>query len=201
MTLNAEGTDQVFELPSPVQARYLKVLFQRNAGGSYLEAGEVQVMGSLIGAGDTAPARTNWASKANGGAIVKFTSQYNDSTWAAANLIDGGNSVGASWGGYSNAAQEIFIKLDAPEQITDLAVNTYAPESPSNWATQVEVLTSEQHAHKGFVSHGKMEIPLDGDWHVLSLPQPIRVSYLKVVFLKNGGGSYMEAGEVRAYGP
>jgi hypothetical protein len=86
-----------------------------------MEAGEVQVMGTLMGAGDAAPARTNWASKANGGAITKFTSQYDDSTWAAANLI-------------------------------------------------------------------------------LSLPQPVRVSYLKVVFLKNGGGSYMEAGEVRAYG-
>jgi von Willebrand factor type A domain/F5/8 type C domain len=200
MTLKPEGTDQVFSLPTPVRARYVKVVFKSNGGGVYMEAGKVQVMGRLVGQGEGVPVRTNWASKANGAAIEKATSQFSDTDWAAENLIDDAAGVGKGWEGKSNASQEVVIKLSDQKEITDFAINTYASGATENWASQVEILTSSEHAYKGFQSHGKMDIPLDGDWHVLSLLAPVSAKYVKVVFLKNGGGPYMEAGEVRAYG-
>jgi hypothetical protein len=200
MTLEPVDTDQVFELPNPVKARYIKVLFRTNGGGAYMEAGEVQVMGRLLGAGDPLPTLTNWASNSQGGTIEKFTSEYNSDSWAVGNLIDGANGVGDCWAATSKSPQEVIIKLPAAKEICDLAINTYAPEEPENWATEVEVFTSEQFAYKGFVSQGKLSIPADGDFHVLTLPAPAKARFVKVVFRKNGGGPYMETGEVRAYG-
>jgi len=200
LTLKPEGTDQGFELPSPVQARYIKVLFKKNGGGSYMEAGEIEVFGRLLGAGDPVPALTNWASKSSGGSIEKFTSEYDSGTWTVAHLIDGVNGVGDSWAGSSGSSQEVVIKLGERKEISDLAINAYAPEQSATWATEVEIFTSEQFAHKGFVSHGVLSIPIDGDFHVVTLPAPVSASFVKAVFKKNGGGSYMEAGEVRAYG-
>jgi hypothetical protein len=157
-------------------------------------------MGHLVGMGDPAPPLTNWASTGNGGSIEQFSSEYDSHNWRVLHLIDGVGGVGSSWAGTSDHPQEVVIKLGAKREISDLAINTYAPEDPVNWATQVEIFTSEQFAYKGFVSHGKHSIPTNGDFHAITLPAPVAANFVKVVFDKNGGGGYMEAGEVRVYG-
>lgn len=200
LTLKHEGSDQTFSLPAPIKARYVKVLFRTNYRGGYMYASEIQVIGRLKGEGDKPEPLTNWASKAKGASVEKSTSEYDSSDYAAANLIDGEGGVGEVWSGKTDGAQEVVIKLPDTKEITDIAVNTYGTSNAGNSATQVEVFTSPEYAHKGFQSHGKIETPLDGDFHVVSLPSPVNAKFVKVVFLKNGGGGYMYAGEIRAYG-
>lgn len=44
--------------------------------------------------------------------------------------------MGQSWGGPSNASQEVVIKLSSSKEITDIAANPYAPEQQSNWVNE-----------------------------------------------------------------
>jgi len=196
-TLTNEGKDQVFSLPQPAQARYVKIRFLSNYGGSYMEAGEVQVMGKLLAPATRAPEYVNVAAAARGARIEKYTSQYDDSTWAVVNLLaeDGDKQ----WAGKSAGSQEVIIALPEVTPITDVAISNYSKESPNTWAKEVEVEVSSTFAYKGFTPVGKMTMPAIGDLHTISLPAPVPAKYVRVFFRSNHGGAYMEAARVRVY--
>ena len=196
LELTDQGSDQVLSLAAPVEARYVKVKFLRNGGGGYMEAGEVKVMGTLVSGGAPAPKYEHLADTRRGAKIESASSEFNDTDWAAANLLAAPASNG--WAGKSGAAQEVVIALPAPAEITDVSIDNYAREAPENWAKEIEVLTSDT-GYKGFKSVGRLTLPKIGDLHTVSLAQPVTAQYVKVLFAKNHGGSYMEANRIRVW--
>jgi outer membrane protein OmpA-like peptidoglycan-associated protein len=196
LALRKEGTDQVFSLPQPTRARYVKVRFLSNHGGGFMEAGEIQVMGKLLVPESPAPAYTNVAAAAAGARIEKYTSQY-DESWAARHLLEEDGS--RQWAGKSAAPQEVVIALPAVTDITDVAINNYSREDPSTWAKDVEVEVSATVAYKDYRPVGKLSMPKIGDLHTISLAAPVPARYVKVVFRTNHGGGFMEAARIRVY--
>jgi outer membrane protein OmpA-like peptidoglycan-associated protein len=195
LKLSDQGTDQVLSLAQPTPARYVKVLFLANGGGGYMEAGEVKVMGSLT-SGAPAPEYENVAAAESGAKIESASSEYNDSDWAAINLLAPDNKDG--WAGKSGAAQEVVIALAEPAAISDVSVDNYSREDIKNWAKAVEIQTSST-SYKGFQSAGRLTMPQIGDLHTLSLAAPVTAQYVKIVFSSNYGGGYMEANRVRVW--
>ena len=197
LTLESVGSDQVLSLAEPAPARYVKLLFHANRGGGYLQAAEVTVMGRPLADAPPAPAYRSLATPAAGARIERASSEYNDSDWAAANLLapDGEGQ----WAGTSDNAQEVVIALAEAAPITDVAVCNYARENPSNWARQVAVEISNQASYRGFERVGQMTLPAVGDLHTLTLDQPVTGRWVKLLFQSNGGGGYMEAARVRVY--
>ncbi|MFQ5709528.1 MAG: discoidin domain-containing protein [bacterium] len=196
LTLRNEGSDQVFSFPQPIQARYVKVVFLSNYDGSYMEAGEVQIMGRLL-SNSPAPKYTNVAAVSKGAKIEKYTSQYNEYDWAVANLLeeDGNNQ----WAGKSSGSQEVIIALPEVTEISYISINNYSRENSDNWAKDVEVEISSTFSYKGFSPVGKMILPQIGEFHTLSLRKPVAAKYVKVLFRTNHGGAYMEAARIRVY--
>lgn len=197
LTLKNEGADQVFSLPQPMQARYVKILFLTNYDGSYMEAGEVQVMGKLLPQTAAAPSYSNVAAAAKGAKIEKYTSQYDDSTWVATNLLE--EDGDKQWAGKSGASQEVVIALSEVTEISDISINNCSRENPNTWAKDVEVEVSATFSYKGFTPVGKLSMPQIGDLHTLTLPTPVAAKYVKVLFRSNHGGSYTEAARIRVY--
>jgi outer membrane protein OmpA-like peptidoglycan-associated protein len=196
LTLAAEGTDQVLSFERPVRARYLKVVFLDNGGGGYLQAGEIRAIGRPVAGGGPPPAHHAYHESAT---IERFSSEYNDSDWAAANLIAADSAPG-QWAGRNAEPQEVVIALAESSPVTDVAVSNYAREAPNNWARTIEVHLSPSSPYRDFQHAGTLEVPAVGDLHALRLPEPTPAKYVKLVFRKNGGGGYMEAGRVRIYG-
>jgi len=195
LSLGPEGTDHVFSFDRPTPARYLKLVFLSNGGGGYMQAGEAKAMGRLVDGSTPAPA---YDALHEGATIESFSSQYDEGDWAAANLI-APDAVDGQWAGKNAAAQEVVVALPEATTVTDVAVNNYAREDPSNWARTAEVLLSPESSYKGFVSAGTLEMPPRGELHTLTLERPTPARYVKVVFRRNGGGGYMEAGRIRIY--
>ncbi len=195
-TLKNEGNDQVFSLPQPTPARYVKIRFLSNYGGGYMEAGEVQVMGKLLPQAAAAPGYTNVAAAAAGAKIEKYTSQY-DESWAAKHLLE--EDSGRQWAGKSAGSQEVVIALPAVAQVSDIAINNYSREDPTTWAKDVEVEVSATFAYKDYRPVGKLSMPRIGDLHTISLASPVPARYVKVLFRSNHGGGYMEAARIRVY--
>jgi outer membrane protein OmpA-like peptidoglycan-associated protein len=196
-TLKNEGVDQVLSFPAPTQGRYVKVRFLNNYGGSYMEAGEVQVMGKWAPQAPPAPTFINVAAAAKGARIEKYTSQFDESGWAVKNLLE--EDGGTQWAGKSSGSQEVVIALPEVSDITDISINNYSRESPKTWAKDVEVEISATLPYKGFTSAGKISMPQVGDLHTISLPAPSPARYVRVFFRTNYGGSYMEAARIRVY--
>jgi outer membrane protein OmpA-like peptidoglycan-associated protein len=195
-TLKNEGSDQVFSLPKPTPGRYVKVRFLTNYGGTYMEAGEIQVMGKLLPSTGPPPGYTNVAAAGAGARIEKYTSQYDDS-WAAKHLLE--EDSGRQWAGKSAAPQEIVIALPAVTDITDIAINNGSRENPTTWAKDVEVEVSTTLPYKDYKPVGKLSMPRIADLHALTLAAPTPARYVKVLFRSNHGGTYMEAARIRVY--
>lgn len=196
-TLKNEGNDQVFSFPQPTRARYVKIVFLSNYGGPYMEAGEVQVMGKPLRQAPPAPSYANVAAAEKGAKIEKYTSQYDDSSWAVANLLEEDGSK--QWAGKSSGSQEVIVALPEVAQVSDISICNYAREEAKNWAKDVEVEVSATSSYKGFVPFGKVSLPMIGDLHTISLPAPVAAKYVKVFFRSNHGGPYMEAARIRVY--
>jgi outer membrane protein OmpA-like peptidoglycan-associated protein len=135
-----------------------------------------------------------------GGHLLAFASQYDDSEWAAVNLIDG--TADRGWAGQSAGPQAVVIGFrdDALAEIDDILINPYSKENTANWAKEVEIQLSATFPFGDFTSLGRFTLAPEGRLQALPLPAPIRARYVKVIFLANRGGGYMEAGEVQVMG-
>lgn len=196
LELAPEGTDQVLSFDRPVAARYLKLVFLANGGGSYMQAGEIRAIGRPAADGGPAPVYHAFHEDAR---IERASSEYNDSDWAAANLIAPDTAPG-QWAGKNAEPQEVVVALADTSLVTDVAVSNYAREAANNWANDIEVHTSPASPYRDFTHAGTLRVPPVGDLHALRLPEPTPARYVKLLFRGNGGGSYMEAGRVRIFG-
>jgi len=85
-------------------------------------------------------------------------------------------------------------------EVHDIIVNPYTKEDPATWAKDIEVLVSTTYPFRGFASVGKFTLKKEGSDQVFSFPRPTPARYVKVRFLTNHGGGYMEAGEIQVMG-
>jgi outer membrane protein OmpA-like peptidoglycan-associated protein len=160
----------------------------------------IAVLGWLVASASPALAQSNLAAAGAGGKLVFFSSQYSDSDWAAANLIDGSSTT--SWSGRSGGPQAVILAFrdGGLVELDDVVVNPYSREGNNNWVRTAEVHVSTTYPFRDFRKVGTLELAPEGTDQVLSFERPVPARYLKVVFLDNGGGGYMQAGEIRAIG-
>jgi len=171
------------------------------------------------------PAPKNLVAAANGGRVAYFTSQQNNTTWAAANLIDGlavnyvmdedarriksieppqegvygWSSINASF------PQEIIFAFagDETKLINKVRLDPRTLDPPvfGRWARDVQVLVSDSTNPNGQYT------PVGGPWRVLRIPRPqtfefdpIEARYVKLRILSNWGSDRcVELGEFEVF--
>jgi hypothetical protein len=142
----------------------------------------------------------------NGGQVIFCSSQYNQTSWGAKNLIDSKLGHGHGYASKNRNAAEIIFAMPKTETIRELCFNPYTVESPNTWAKRVRVEVSTQSPEKGFVNVGgftlhnrrdqEKKAPLADQCFDIT---PIQARYIKLQLLSNYGGSYIEMGEFKAY--
>ena len=142
----------------------------------------------------------------NGGQVIFCSSQYNQTSWGAQNLIDGELGNGHGYASKNRNAAEIIFAIPKTETIRELCFNPYTVESPNTWAKHVKVGVSTQSPEKGFVHVGEFTLhnhrgqekqaPLADQCFDIT---PTQARYIKLQLLSNHGGSYIEMGEFKAY--
>jgi outer membrane protein OmpA-like peptidoglycan-associated protein len=142
----------------------------------------------------------NIAALNEGGHIVFFSSQYNDSSWKVSQLLDGSTNTG--WAGNSGDSQYVIIafKDNQLAEIEDILINPYSRESKNKWARDIEIEASSTYPFMDYQPLGQMTLANEGDDQVFTLSKPVRARYLKIRFLSNYGGGNMEAGEIQVMG-
>ena len=142
----------------------------------------------------------------NGGQVIFCSSQYNQTSWGAQNLIDGKLGHGHGYASKNRSSAEIIFAIPKIETIGQLCFNPYTVESSKTWAKLVEVEFSIQSSKKGFVHVGgftlhnrqsqKKQPPLADQCFDIT---PTQARYIKLQLLSNHGGGYIEMGEFKAY--
>ncbi len=200
-------TEQTFPLP-PTSARWVKLMLKSNYGGSFFQLGEVKLMGTFSEETGKAERLKNVLAEVNGGKLVYFTNQYDNGDWAAKNLID--DQLGKGHGYCTKDAQpaEVVFVLPDVTTITRLAFNPFTTESPDRWVKEVEVQVSTQGPKQGFKSVGKFTLhnrqnvdrgkPLPDQTFKID---PTQAKFIKLMLLKNHGGSFLQLGEFKAFAP
>lgn len=196
-------TEQSFPL-APTEARWIKLLLKSNYGGDYIQMGEIKLMG-YYSEEEAAPEKLkNVIAAENGGKLISYTSQYDDTGWAARNLIDGQLGDGHQYATQAGKPGEILFVLPAAMKIKQLAFNPFTTESPKKWAKEVEVEVSTEGPRQGFKSVGKFTLHnrqnIDPN---LPLPDqafkidPVDAKFIKLKLLSSHGGEYIEMGEFK----
>lgn len=203
-------TEQTFPIPE-TRARWVKVLLKNNYGGDYVQLGEIKLLGSYSEEKEADPLAglVNVFSQEIGGKILYFSSQYNDSDWAAKNLIDGKVGKGQGYCSADNKPVEILFVLPQVLTISHVAFNPFTTENPNRWAQEVEVQVSTEGPKQGFQSAGVFTLhnrlgadpnkPLPDQ--IFALKTPVQARFIKLFMHKNHGGSYMQLGEFKAFTP
>ncbi len=142
----------------------------------------------------------------NGGQVIFCSSQYNQTSWGAQNLIDGKLGHGHGYASKNRNSAEIIFAIPKIETIGQLCFNPYTVESSKTWAKLVEVEFSIQSPEKGFVHVGgftlhnrqnqKKQTPLADQCFDIT---PTQARYIKLQLLSNHGGGYIELGEFKAF--
>ncbi|HKB40987.1 MAG TPA: discoidin domain-containing protein, partial [Gemmataceae bacterium] len=143
------------------------------------------------------PVLVNIALARNGGRVKSFTSQY-DSSWKASHLIDGSPGLGWSSKG-DKVRSSVMIELGRLASVRHVVINPYSREHVNNAVREAEVLLSETRNEGDFRSVGRLELEPIGRDQALELKAPVKARFVKIEFLKNGGGSYMQAHEVKVF--
>ena len=200
-------TEQSFSF-EPTRAKWVRVLMKSNYGGPYMEVGEIKLDGYFIEEEAPSGKLVNLLSPEAGGKLVYATAQYDQTSWAARNLIDGKLGQGHGYATPSAQPQEIVFSLPKASKITQLAFNPFTTESPNTWAKEVEVAVSMEGPRQGFKSVGKFTLhnkqgidpgqPLPDQVFKVD---PVDARFIKLGLISNYGGSYIEMGEFGAFGP
>lgn len=149
--------------------------------------------------------KINVLSTENGGQVVSCSSQYNQSSWGARNLIDGQLDSYHGYASRDRSPAEIVFSLPKIEAITQLCFNPYTTESPNTWAKLVKVEVSTESPEKGFAPVGEFTLhnrqsqgrtPLADQCFDIGA---VQARYIKLHLLSNHGGGYIEMGEFKAY--
>jgi Mg-chelatase subunit ChlD/osmotically-inducible protein OsmY len=149
----------------------------------------------------------NIALEALGGKVERATSEYNDTTWAAANVIDGTVSIReGGWASKDHALpQELVLSFYQTREalITAVVIDTTTPpmarDVPKHDVPKhVEVWTSTTSPTAGFSKVAGARLRPRAAEHVMTFP-PTRAKYVKVAFVSSHGVSDagIRVGEVK----
>ncbi|HBD06848.1 MAG TPA: hypothetical protein DCZ69_01185 [Syntrophobacteraceae bacterium] len=198
-------TEQSFPL-TPTRAHWVKLQLKNNYGGSYTQLGEVKLMGYFVEEEGKQQQLKNVLAEENGGKLVYFSSQYNDTDWAAKNLIDGKVGKDNGYCAKDNKPAEVVFVLPSVTTLSQVAFNPMTREGPPNWAKDVEVQVSTQGPKVGFTSVGKFTLhnrqnidtskPLPDQVFKI---KPVQAKFIKLMLLNNHGGSYTQMGEFKVF--
>lgn len=190
--------DALLRLKSPITARYVRFNFLKNRGGGYFALNRVLVMGNLVAdGGKPPPVLVNVALKSNGGKVRQFSSQYDNSSWQAANLIDG--NPGLSWCSKTEDVQPtIMLELGRPALVRHIVVNPYTLSGSGNVISEAEITVSETEKGGDFRSVGTLPLgPIGGDYS-LDLPTPEKARFIRLHFRRHDNG-YVQAHEIKVF--
>ncbi len=137
----------------------------------------------------------------NGGKLIGFTSQYNDNTWAASNLIDE-KKTDCGWSS-SDAVfpQEIVFafKDEAVIEINKVSMLAFVRDIDVRWIKDFEILVSTSGPREGFSSVGNFRLELRSNQQDFYF-KPVKTKYLMIRVLSNWGSNrYAEIFKVGAY--
>ncbi|MBN1766075.1 MAG: discoidin domain-containing protein [Sedimentisphaerales bacterium] len=201
-----EGAEQRFDFEYTEPLRWVSLKLNSNFGGSYMELGEVELMGYFVES-PAAPVLINVLAADQGATVLRFNEQYNNSSWAAKNLIDGQLGSNHQYAVNSSQAKdgaEIVFELPEITEIKQLVFSPYATESSKNWAKDVEVLTATEDVENQYQLAGQFTLnnrtgpetdqaPPDQDFPI----EPVNAKFIKLRILNNHGGGYIEMGEFK----
>ena len=152
------------------------------------------------------PQKANLLSTENGGQVVFCSSQYNQTSWGADNLIDGELGRKHGYASRNTEPAEIVFSLPKIKTITQFCFNPYTTESSTTWAKFVRVEVSSQSPEKDFEPVGEFTLHnrLSDQKQPSSAEQcfdisPVQARYIRLHLLSNHGGNYIEMGEFMAY--
>ncbi|MGB5615338.1 MAG: discoidin domain-containing protein [Desulfobacterales bacterium] len=150
--------------------------------------------------------KTNLLFAENGGQVVFCSSQYNQTSWGADNLIDGELGTNHGYASRNTEPAEIVFSLPKIETIAQFCFNPYTTESSTTWAKLVRVDVSTQSPEKGFEPVGEFTLHNRRSEQNQSLLaeqcfdiSPVQARYIRLHLLSNHGGGYIEMGEFKAY--
>ncbi|MDD2486724.1 MAG: discoidin domain-containing protein [bacterium] len=137
----------------------------------------------------------------NGGKLISFTSQYNDNTWAAANLIDE-KKTDCGWSS-SDAVfpQELVFafKDEAVIEINKVSMLAFVRDIDVRWIKDFEILVSTSGPREGFASVGNFRLELRSNRQDFYF-KPVKTKYLMIRVLSNWGSNrYAEIFKLGAY--
>jgi hypothetical protein len=191
----------------PAQVRWVSVRLGSSWGGSYIEAGEAQLIG-VFAAASEAPARVNVLAAAAGTTVIRCENEYDKRIYAAKNLIDGQFGNGHEFCSVKEKSAEVVFAIPKPVRITTLAFNPSVQGSAANWVKEVEVLLAETDSPDGstFQSVGKFTLnnrphadpklrPPDQEFDI----EPTEARFVKLRLLSSHGGNYIQMGEFKVY--
>ncbi|RLG54089.1 MAG: hypothetical protein DRN95_08960, partial [Candidatus Hydrothermarchaeota archaeon] len=141
-----------------------------------------------------------------GGEVVEFSSQYNDTTWAAKNLIDGIIATKES-GGWKSVyrptyPQYLIFKLggDKEWKVDKILIDPETTEYSTRWAKNFRLYASPDGKNFTEIADGR-EFTLTNSAGFQEFTfTPTDARYVKLEILSNyGDGNYVELGEVEIY--
>lgn len=131
--------------------------------------------------------------------IVSWSSQYNNSTWAANNLLDGKTGVKHEWASTKNPSypQDIIIDLSQSQSLKRVAINPMTSEHKSRWSKEVSLFTS-QNPQGPWQALTNYQLLQENRYQSVNF-DAIDTRYLKVSIDSNWGGDYTELGEIQLF--
>ena len=143
----------------------------------------------------------DYSSEGQGGAVVSYDSQYNDSSWAADNLIDGEVGGDKGWSSQSNPTypHEIVFSLDPTQESWNVDKVVLTQHNTSNYGTKdFEIWTSDSDADSGFVLSGTFELlRIEGEQEFSFTAQSAK--YIRLSILSNYGSNAIYLGDFKAF--
>lgn len=141
---------------------------------------------------------------AGGSRVLSYSSQYNSSTWAADNLIDGGVGSSLGWASSYNAPFPHEIVFELPQAVSwsidKLVIDPSTTDPADYWGKDFEVLYSNTDSRSAsFTSLGLFTLANSAGGQTFNLPTTA-ARYLMIRVLSNYGyANYTELGEVDLY--
>ncbi len=188
--------EYLIALPPFTRARYVKLRFLSNHGGSYTQAGEVKVVETPDAPSVLADVPKNLALAELGGAVVRFTSQDGEER-SALRLIDGSTETAGWQSADAYLPQEIVFAFrgERTALVDRIVLNPKTTAEPATWVKTFTVAVSTETPLDGFREVGQFTLEREARDQAFAIGQPARFVRLRI--LSNYGGKTTSLGEVR----
>lgn len=189
-----------------VMGRYLQLSITSNWGGSYAELGDVRIFKAATGSGpsDTPSNPPNnpdgrYVEITSAAKVVKWTSQFNNSSWKAANLLDGKTGAQHEWASLKDPKypQYLVIDLGGTQNLGKIAVFNKTSEGKDRWSKEISVDIAQSISGPWTEVIRTQLAQNDQFQPVVFSAQSAR--FVRLAVLSNWGGNYAEMAELKLF--